>query len=186
MLAWMSKVRGETQYLAEDFTTYVDDYRVEAGKSEEAWRAEWRVGYIWQYLGLQYYSRNRSMEDQYGGPRRGTKFHIIYGYVHHITGEGKCTKTHLIIEKWLQRFTSEEPLEYKELKLIRGSWIMFLTPIRVAGHFWKEWILPWTIVNHTATLKDGNSNHMEWTMIWQMKIWDEMQRKIWDKLMRFP
>ena len=54
------------------------------------------------------------------GPWREAKFHIIYGSICQITGEGKWAKTCLITKKWLKSVTPEEPLNYKELKGDRG------------------------------------------------------------------
>ena len=102
--------------MAAHFITYVDDSKVTAGSSEEMWRAEYRVGSIWKYLGLQHTSRNRRIVGKDGGMWRGTKARIIDGPVYQLIGEGECTKTQIIIGKWLQRVTSEEPLNYKELQ----------------------------------------------------------------------
>ena len=59
---WMSKVRGSTQELAVDFTTYVDDSKVVAGSAKEAWRASRRVGSIWKKLVLQDAPWNNRMD----------------------------------------------------------------------------------------------------------------------------
>ena len=47
---------------------------------------------------------------------RGTKVHIIYGYINQLIGDGKWDKTRLIIIKRLQRVASEELLDYKEFQ----------------------------------------------------------------------
>ena len=94
----------------------MDDSWVAAGSEEEAWRATQRVGYIWKYIGLQYVSRKRRIKWQDGSPWRCTKVHIIDVSFYQLIGEGKCTKSRYIIEKFLQRVTSEEPLYYKELQ----------------------------------------------------------------------
>ena len=73
------------------------------------------MGYIWKNLVLQYASCKRRVTGQSGGPCRGTKFHIIDGYVYQLIGKGGCIKNRLIIEKLLQSVTSEEHLDYKEL-----------------------------------------------------------------------
>ena len=91
-----------------------------AGSAKEAWRSSQRVEYIWQYLGLQDAPRKRRTEGKYGSPWRGTKVHIIYGYIYLLKGYGIWAKTRLIIKKWLQRVTSEEPLNYKELQSEQG------------------------------------------------------------------
>ena len=48
--------------------------------------------------------------------RKGTKIHIIDGYIYQPMGEIKLAKNRLIIKKVLQRFALEELLEYKELQ----------------------------------------------------------------------
>ena len=60
------------------------------------------------------------MAGQDGGMWRGKKVHIIDGSVYQLIGEGKWSKTRIIIKKWLQRVAPEEPLDYKELQSDRG------------------------------------------------------------------
>ena len=86
-IPWVSKVPGGTQDLDAYFTTYVDDSRGATGSAEEVWRADWRVGSIWKYLGLKDDPRKRRTVDQEGGLWRGTKVHIIYGYIYQLIGE---------------------------------------------------------------------------------------------------
>ena len=83
------------------------------GSVEESWRSFRIVGYIWKYLGLHNALCKRRMTGQDGGPWRGTKVHVIYGSIYQLIGEVKWAKTWIIIKKWLQRVTLEEPLDYK-------------------------------------------------------------------------
>ena len=94
------KILWETKELAAYFTTFVDDSRVVTGSETEEDRI---VGLIWKYLGLQDSPRKRRMAGQYRGLWRGNNFHIIYGYIYQLIGEGGWAKTRIIILKWLQR-----------------------------------------------------------------------------------
>ena len=102
---WMSKVRGETQELAADFTTFVDESRVAEGSEKEAWSSARRVGSICQYLGLKYAPRKRMMDGQDRGPWIETKVHIIYGSIYQMIGKGNGQRLGSY-KKWLQRVAS--------------------------------------------------------------------------------
>ena len=133
----MSKFRGGTRDLVIDFTTYVDNPRVAAGSEEEAWRAARIVASIWKYLGLQDDSGKRRMSGQDEVPWRGMKVHIIDESDYQLIGEEKWTNTRMIIEKWIQRVTSEGPLYYKELKSYQGLLNHFFGTYNIYRPFMK-------------------------------------------------
>ena len=67
-------------------------------------------------MGLQYVPRKRGVAVQDEVLWRGKKVHIIYGSIYQLTRERKWAKNWPRIKKSLQRFASEEPLEYKEFQ----------------------------------------------------------------------
>ena len=70
-------------------------------------RKDRRVVFICQYLVLHHDSGNSIMAGKDGGPWRGTKVQIRNWSVYWLIGEGKWTKTRIIIDKWLQRVKLE-------------------------------------------------------------------------------
>ena len=185
-IPWMSKFQGGTQKLVADFITHLDDSGEAEGSAKEAWRAARRVGLIWQYLGLQYAPRKRRIDRQDGGLWRGEKFHIIYWSIYQLIGEGKWAKNRIIIKNGCKRLHKENPWTTRSCKVIGDYWIVFFTHTGVAGHFWKEYISPWTCGAHIGAMKDGNRTHMDWTVIYRKKIWAVRLRKLWAKLLDHP
>ena len=114
----MSKVQGDNQELAADFTTYVDDSRVATWSAKEVWREAQRVGLIWQYLGLQDEPHKRRIIGQDRVPWIGTKVHIIYGYIYHIIGEGRWEKTRITIKNVCKGSHWDKPCITRSCKVI--------------------------------------------------------------------
>ena len=97
-ISLVSNVLVGTQYLATNFTTYVDDSIVATGSVEEECRVSQIVGFIWKYLYLQDSPHKRRTEGQDRDPWRGTKVHIIDGSIYHMIGEAKWANSRLIIK----------------------------------------------------------------------------------------
>ena len=112
---WIAKIRSSDGSPAADFFIYIDDERIFAGLEEETWEASHRLAAILQYLGIQDAPRKVREVSQAPGAWAGAVVYVTADGIFLLTSEEKWDRTKTAINKWHERVSKQEPLDFREL-----------------------------------------------------------------------